>query len=144
MFTKRKVEDVFTPRNPDVNNIMYVHRPELEKVLYRKILGSKHMIIYGESGCGKSWLYKKVLAEQRINYGLINLAKAKRMGSITNVFKDQLANRINYEKTEYTDVKRASANALAFNGGLENRNTFKKMDIDPIRDIRYISGFYLF
>lgn len=135
MFNRRKkVEDVFTPRNPKVNHKMYIHRPDLEISLIRKIEGTKHIIIYGESGCGKSWLYKKVLSDKKIGYGLINLAKAKRMGSITNVFKDEIAKKVEFEKTSYTDTKTGEVSGGLLKGGLEKQNNYSKIYGDPVRE----------
>lgn len=135
MFNKRKkVQDVFTPRNHEVNHNMYIHRPELEKSLIRKIEGTKHVIMYGESGCGKSWLYKKVLSDKKIKYGIINLAKAKRMGSITNVFRDEIANRVKFEKTSYTDIEKAEIGGGFLKGELGNQNNYCKIYGDPVRE----------
>jgi hypothetical protein len=46
MFNKRKkVQDVFTPRNHEVNHNMYIHRPELEvkSKLLCNFLGLKYL-----------------------------------------------------------------------------------------------------
>ena len=134
MFGRKNISDVFTPRNHKVNDVMYIHRPKLEKMLIRKIEGTKHIIIYGESGCGKSWLYKKVLSDKKTAYVLITLAKAKRLGSITNIFKDEIANKVGYEKKGYTDIKNAEANAGILKGALAHRNNYIKIDRDPIRE----------
>lgn len=139
MSYRKKLNNVFTPRNDEVNDEMYIRRPELEKKLIRKLEGSKHIIIYGESGCGKSWLYKKILSDENISYGSINLAKTKRMGSITNIFKDELAKIEPYKKTKYTNIKNAGASTVFFSGELENQNRFEKIDGDPIRE--YINSF---
>ena len=45
--------EVFTPRNPQVNESMYVERPDLEKALRSGVNGSLHVLIHGESGSGK-------------------------------------------------------------------------------------------
>jgi ABC-type ATPase involved in cell division len=79
-----KINEIFTPRNPDVNSKMYVSRPDLEKCLYRSIEGSMHSFLFGESGNGKSWLYKKVFSEKNINYVVANCANASRKKSITD------------------------------------------------------------
>lgn len=51
--------DVFTPRSSVINKEMYVPRARHEAALVRAFQGTKNIIIFGESGCGKSWLYKK-------------------------------------------------------------------------------------
>ena len=82
----RKPEEVFTPRSADVNKQMYVNRPDLEDELIRAIRIGKHIIIFGESGSGKSWLYKEVLGNSGINYIVINLANAARKKELDAAF----------------------------------------------------------
>lgn len=137
MIKKRKIERVFTPRNNIVNKKMYIHRDILEKELIRKINGTKHIIIYGDSGVGKSWLYKKVLSDERIQYSIINLANAKRLKGITNIFKYEIAECEKYEKTKYTDITNAEASAIVVKGKLEHHNIYEIMDEDPLR--KYIN-----
>jgi MoxR-like ATPase len=57
-----KPEDVFTPRAATVNQSMYIDRPQLERSIETSLRVKFHLIIHGESGTGKTWLYKKVLA----------------------------------------------------------------------------------
>ena len=63
MSKKLEPELVFTPRNPKVNGDMYVNRPNLETRLMDAIKGSKNIIVHGDSGCGKSWLYKYIFEQ---------------------------------------------------------------------------------
>ncbi|MPM28325.1 hypothetical protein SDC9_74846 [bioreactor metagenome] len=77
------VTDVFTPRKTDVNKNMYVERPELESELKQALLGTLHVLVYGESGNGKSWLCKKVLADIDTFYITANCANASRLDSLT-------------------------------------------------------------
>lgn len=134
MFKKKEIKKVFTPRNDIVNKKMYIHRKELEVELKRKINGFKHIIIYGESGCGKSWLYKKVLSDEKIGYSMINLANVKRLGSITNVFKFEIAEQEKYEKTKYSDTTKAEANAIVAKSNLEHQKMYEKLEGDPLRE----------
>ncbi|MCA6556445.1 MAG: hypothetical protein IM583_07410, partial [Pseudanabaena sp. M114S2SP2A07QC] len=57
----KKPEEVFTPRASDINESMYVDRPDLEADLKKGLRSGMHLLIYGESGSGKTWLYKRVL-----------------------------------------------------------------------------------
>jgi len=49
-----KPEEVFTPRSSDVNRRSYIPRPDLEEELAEGLTESQHLIIFGESGNGKS------------------------------------------------------------------------------------------
>ena len=79
------INQVFTPRGASINPDIYVDRPELEKELQRALAGSLHAVIYGDSGSGKSWLYKKVLGDLQWHSVTANCANAARMGSLTKV-----------------------------------------------------------
>lgn len=76
--------DVFTPRNPNVNVSMYVDRPGLETSLWNAIRGSQHVLLHGESGTGKSWLYKRILAKNGVYSVVANLGNAARLNSIVD------------------------------------------------------------
>jgi len=98
----KRPEEVFTPRKPTINEQMYIQRADIEKELKDAISGTKHIIIHGESGTGKSWLYKKVFNDLKLVYFSSNLANASRFQSINKEFEN-LLNRVNKKtKTSYT------------------------------------------
>lgn len=86
----RKPDEVFTPRSAEVNTDMYVDRSDLELKLMELVEGSKHFVVHGESGNGKSWLYKRVFEKKKVSYLVINLANASRHGSIAKAFSEKL------------------------------------------------------
>lgn len=131
---RREINKVFTPRLDVVNNEMYIKRQELELELYRKMNGSKHVIIYGDSGSGKSWLYKKVFKDSKIKFNIINLAHADRMGSITNIFKNEVVNKEEFYKKQYNDITEATAKPLVFEGKARHENIFTRREQDPIKE----------
>jgi hypothetical protein len=55
---------------------MYISRPELEKKFSRAIKGTQHVIVFGDSGSGKTWLYKKYFADNNIKYRIVDLSIA--------------------------------------------------------------------
>lgn len=86
MFRSRATpEEVFTPRSHDLNQKTYAERPALEKRLRRALTGHKYIIIYGESGNGKTWLYKRVFQSEKIAFEVLNLAKMHNEGSLNAV-----------------------------------------------------------
>lgn len=107
-----KVNEIFTPRNPDVNTKMYVSRPDLEKCLYRSIEGSMHSFLFGESGNGKSWLYKKVFLEKGVNYVVANCANASRKKSITDEIYSVCIPPGSTLKKSYKETKTAGVNVV--------------------------------
>ena len=88
IFAKRPTpNEVFTPRSHDLNQRTYAERPTLEKRIRRGLAGHKYMIVHGESGNGKTWLYKQVLQAERMPYQVINLAKMHTQGSLNSVLE---------------------------------------------------------
>ncbi len=129
---RKEITSVFTPRSEDVNLEMYVERPELEKELVRSIIGSMNTLISGESGNGKSWLYKKVLASEKINYVIANCANASRLGSLTDaIFKTVIPPGVASKKA-YSENKKAGVNVFAFEGGLEHTDEFEVNQQEPL------------
>lgn len=90
-----KPENVFTPRDADVNQQMYVHRPELEQKLKDALRTPKHVIVHGESGCGKTWLYKKVLNEINAVYEVANMGLCATCGSVNAALAQAFSNGAN-------------------------------------------------
>jgi hypothetical protein len=103
------INDVFTPRASKINPYIYVSRPALELELQRALRGSLHTIVYGDSGCGKSWLYKKVIADLGWPSTVANCANAARLGAIS---KEILSSSPPLpQETSYTETKGVSAGA---------------------------------
>jgi AAA domain len=91
--SKKSPHEVFTPRAAEVNRAMYVERPDLEKALKNAFLGTRHILIHGESGCGKSWLYKHTFDAAGIKFTVANLANASRLGSVNAEFANIVSRR---------------------------------------------------
>lgn len=102
---KKEPERVFTPRNPSVNPEMYIGRPPLERALTRALKGSLHIVIHGESGSGKSWLYKKVLSDLGVYFEVLNFATAVRSKSIHAALEFQVSRQHQPHPTGLTQKK---------------------------------------
>ncbi len=111
MFGRKAVNEVFTPRNSNVNADMYIGRPYLEKVLFRSVMGSMHSFLFGESGNGKSWMYKNVFYEKSINHVIANCANASRKNSITDEIYSVCVKTGSPTKTSYKEKKEAGISA---------------------------------
>ena len=145
MFQKEKrPEEVFTPRASEVNDSMYVDRPELEESLKKGLRSNKHLLIYGESGSGKTWLYKKVLKKEGVKVHVANLANASRLKSINEEFKNLVNRKQISRKTAYAETKEASLNAGVGSGKLNHQDQYTIADIEPfeacIKQIRKEAG----
>ena len=111
---------------------MYVARPDLEKELERSVRKNTHSILYGESGNGKSWLYKKVLGKLGIPYRPVNCAAIAQTGSIV----DQIANVAigpNFPtKIGYQETKNADVNAMLATAGLAHTSEYVLSQEEPV------------
>ena len=129
---RHAVEDVFTPRRPDVNKEIYVQRSDLEDSLKKALSGSLHTIVFGESGSGKSWLYKKVLADIGAEIAVANCANAQRHGSLTKEIEQVVRSRAPKRLTEVTEGMDAKLKVPIAEGGLNSARTYEFRDVDPL------------
>lgn len=136
---REKIENVFTPRSATVNKKMYINRESLEKELLRKIRGTQHIIIHGESGCGKSWLYKNVLTENDIHYEVVNLAFADTYKSITKTLESETATGQS-EKIGYKEKKSAGFDAIVAKSNLDHENEYLIRSKDSL--YKYLDKFF--
>ncbi|WP_273502030.1 AAA family ATPase [Paracoccus sphaerophysae] len=83
---------------------MYVDRVEHQRELRRAIRSGYNVIIYGDSGCGKSWLYKKVFSDENIFYVTLDLNNCKSDDDI-----DLLALEIIEASSDWVEVERSHA-----------------------------------
>lgn len=103
---------------------MYMVRQDLEDSLVSALRGRLHILIYGESGTGKSWLYKKVLADEQATYVVANLANASRLGSVAAELKNLLDREGRCVKTGVEVEKNAEVDAVFASGGVTHTNQF--------------------
>lgn len=100
-YTRPKPEEIFTPRRP-LNEKMYSERRMLETKFQRALRGSRHIAIFGDSGNGKTWLYQKVLKEQKCGYVLVDLSVAKTSG-LDNAFRAALEEPYGWQADSHLD-----------------------------------------
>ena len=94
---------VFTPRSAKVNEYSYVQRQDLEWQLVHALRGSKKLCIFGESGNGKSWLYKHVFKQHGVTHHTINLTLADAQDCLHAAFEAK-ADSIEGPKFEITTM----------------------------------------
>lgn len=117
-------DEVFTPRKAAVNDPMYVSRPNHEAELGDALRGHRHMILFGLSGCGKSWLYKMAFKGLDVYYAVANLALAERLGSVHAVIENVLKRDGGTALKEVEDEKKAKAGIVAVQGELTNKRKY--------------------
>lgn len=131
LFDKLKPEEVFTPRAAEVNKDMYVSRPTLEKSLQNALRGNLHIVIHGESGTGKSWLYKQNFTDAGVSFMVANLANASRLGSIAAELKNLIDREGKASKTSYEEEKSAEVGAGFATGGLSHTGQYEIGQMEP-------------
>jgi hypothetical protein len=132
--TRQLVNQVFTPRRSEVNSDIYVARPALEKQLFRTLSGSMHTVLYGESGSGKSWLYKKVLADKGAYVAVANCANALRFGSLTQEIGSVAGIENPRRLTGMSETVKAELNAAVAKGGASSTREYEFAAADPLID----------
>lgn len=132
-----KPDDVFTPRSATINPDMYVRRNALEDMLVSALQGRLHIVVHGESGTGKSWLYKKVLSDQRATYMTANLANASRLGSISAEFKNLLEREGKSIKVGYEEEKATEISAGVASGSLAHTGQYTLGQKEPFEACLY-------
>ncbi|MDI6004134.1 AAA family ATPase [Cobetia marina] len=130
--SRLSVESVFTPRKSEVNESMYVLRPQHEKMLKRALRRNSHTLIFGESGNGKSWLYKKVLDELRTKYVVANCANASRLGSITEEICNSIIKSGHVTKVGFSEEKMAEISAYFAKGNIKSNNSYQVHHDEPL------------
>lgn len=129
---RHSVNEVFTPRRNDVNREIYVDRKDLEKELSRSLMGSLHTLVFGESGSGKSWLYKKVLADMHAQIATANCANALRFQSLTAEIREVVTQEEPKRLTEMAEEMNAGVKAVFAEGGLKSTRKYEFADGDPL------------
>lgn len=131
---RKSVADVFTPRNPEVNESMYIHREKHERSFLRALDDGRHLILLGESGNGKTWLYRKVLNGVR-RYKVINCALASSQGSLVAAIASILLPELSVRKVAYTEKKAAGVSIPGVaNGGLEHVGEYVIRQAEPLME----------
>jgi len=127
-----RIKDVFTPRSAEVNENMYVKRPAYEKKLLMELDSGMHLLLFGESGNGKSWLYKHVFNKNKIPYIIINGANASRFNSITNGIYDSVIKYGTAIKTSFEEEKKAEISALLAKAEVNHNGHFEIKQNEPL------------
>ncbi|MGN6594327.1 AAA family ATPase [Sphingopyxis terrae] len=120
MTNKKRPSEVFTPRAAQVNASMYVRRPLLEERLIDAFDSNKYIVVHGESGNGKTWLYKRVFAENDIHFDVVNLSSVASAGSIEGALLQKLAS-IGFRVQSKTETT-STAGVRPWNVGVDWQN----------------------
>ena len=132
MQKRPEIDEVFKPRNHEVNDQIYVHRPDLEKSLELGLSGSLHTVKYGESGSGKSWLYKKILQQRAANFVVVNGGNAARNKSITKEILSAIKPASVAKVVGYTEKGEAGLSVVGFQAKVDHQKSFVYDDLDPL------------
>lgn len=127
-----KINEVFTPRTTTVNLKTYVPRLALETALARSVQGSLHSVLFGESGNGKSWLYRKVFAQLGFHYKVANCANASRSKSVAGEIRAALIPNGSAQQTGYQEVREATDQAFQATGAVSQHDHFIVTPVDPL------------
>lgn len=133
IFDRPDPTTIFTPRG-DYNPKMYAPRDELEKDFGEKLRRNEHIVIYGDSGCGKSWLYRNFFLTNDVYFKIVNLADASRNRSIASELLRVVQIPGTAAPTGYDEKKAAQIGIPgAASGSLEHIDKYTIVAEDPLR-----------
>lgn len=130
--SRKAINEVFTPRSREFNPKMYVHRPQLEQDLTRAFSRHTHTFLFGESGNGKTWLFKKTLDHNKLPYVAVNCANASRAGSLTAEICGCIIEPGTATKMKYNEEKAAELSAYFAKGGLKHIGMYDITQEEPL------------
>lgn len=108
MFRRPSPGEVFTPRSSEVNSKMFVERSELERKLRRAVNGTQNVVVFGDSGNGKTWLYREYFERNSVAYRMVDLSV-----SITEGLDAALLKSL--PSQEWEEVKKMEKQGLSVN-----------------------------
>jgi len=114
---------------------MYVPRRKYEQALIEDLSGTQHIVIHGESGSGKSWLFKKVLTEIDADWINVNLASADRVGSIVRAISDAISEPGVPIKTGFVERKSAGAGIPLIKAEVAHEANYELQQADEFRSL---------
>lgn len=126
------ITEVFTPRSATVNPKMYIDRPLHQKELKRAIEGSKHAILCGESGGGKSWLYRHVSQQENWKTFYANAGNAVRHKTLAGTIASSIFDEGDTECTEYSQTLGGEVGAFGFGGSTEAERKYEVKTKDQL------------
>lgn len=119
------VKTVFTPRGGEVNREMYIERPEAEEALRDAVEGTQNIVISGESGGGKSWLYKKTFSDLGVVYEVANCSNIATFESVHEELKNVLHRLRPRSKVSESISIEAEGNAVFAKGGAKQEKEYE-------------------
>lgn len=134
MFKRRfKPNEVFTPRRAEVNQDMYISRPALEKKFRRAVDGTQHIVVFGDSGSGKTWLYRKYFEDQSINFKVVDLSVAVTKGLDAAMLQSLPAS--NWTEVEKSETTKLKVNAVVASPSEERTTNYARVVADPFTEL---------
>lgn len=101
-------------------------------------------MIHGESGTGKSWLYKQSFARAGVSFTVANLANASRLGSISAELTNIIDRAGKATKTGYEEEKSAGLGVGVAEAGLSHVGQYEIGQMEPfeacLADLRNKAG----
>ncbi|MEO9518482.1 MAG: hypothetical protein ABJH45_21460 [Paracoccaceae bacterium] len=131
IFKTKKPEEVFTPRSDEVNSVMYINRPEHEYSLRTAVRTGYNVVIFGDSGCGKSWLYKKIFRDDNIYFSVIDFRDCKSEDDVDLQILELISSFEAWEETEKIEKKSAEFKPSRIGVGDETETKYKKVENSP-------------
>ena len=112
---------------------MYIRRPSAETELKRSVEGSLHTVLCGESGSGKSWLYRYVSEKEEWSLVYANAGNGARCGSLAQAIAEAALTEADKELVEYTRTLNGKVGAFGIEGGGGAASKFEVIASDILK-----------
>lgn len=136
---KKKATEVFTPRSPEVNDIMYLQRSGAEKKIITAISINKLTLLIGETGIGKTWTLKRVLEDHGLEWHTINFANLQDKSEITQQISSRLQSGVIAIDGNHTEQSQQTLEPTILSNKAGSTSvgssSSKRYKLDPIRDL---------
>lgn len=123
---------------------MYVNRPEHERALRKAIKTGYNIVIFGDSGCGKSWLYKKVFLDDGIFFDVLDFNNASTDDDVDLQILELLADYEEWRETERAGGKSLEIKPQRVGVSGNRERKFVRQDASPfqrlLEAIRHAAG----
>ena len=125
-----------------MNSVMYVNRPEHEDALRRGVQTGYNLVVFGDSGCGKSWLYKKVFKDEDIFYQIVDFSGAENVDDVDIQMLEIVSEYEEWTEKERKETSSTDIKPSRIGIGKEHETTFERNEKSPfIRLLSAIRGF---
>ena len=110
---------------------MYVNRPDHEAALRRGIRTGYNIVVHGDSGCGKSWLYKKVFKDEGVFFKVVDFSTAGDADEVDILLLEAVTEYMQWVESSKTNERDIEFKPANMGGKYKEQTVFAKLEASP-------------